>query len=273
MKKIFSLSILVSTLLLVACGGGNLINNETNNLEIIRIGGTAAPVDVLTETVPFLEELGFTLEIYEFDDFNLPNIALADGSIDINFFQHQPFLHNFNDVHGTDLVPVFGVYFVPLRVYEGQSYDINNIIPGATMLIPDDLTNEARALLLLQSINLIELEDGHGLSTTTNHIVSNPYEIIIMPTSAELIPSLLPDVDFAVINGNFAHLAGITYRAIDGAGEEPGTEAAITFTNYIVVRSGDENLPSVNALIEVLQREEIRQFIYNTFEGSIVPVF
>ena len=277
MKKFILLSVIA---VLSACGGdtpqeagNNSGGNQPQEFETIVAGGTTISVDVLQATAPFLEERGFILETIEFDDFNLPNMALADGDLDVNFFQHRPFLDNFNYVHGTDLVTVLGVYFVPLRLYAGQSYDLNNIPYGATIVVPDDLTNEARAMLLLESLDLIELEPGHGLSTTSAHITYNPHGLQITPMAANIIAGVLPDVDFGIINGIFALNAGVAYRAVEGAGERPGSQEAITFTNYVVVRAGDENLPSVQALVEAMQQDSVREFIYSEFEGTVIPLF
>ena len=249
-------------------------NAENTEYSELVVGATTIPhAEILTQVIPLLEEKGYILRIVEFDDFNLPNMALDSGEIDVNFFQHIPFMENFNDNHGTNLVPVFGVHFEPLRVYAGRLYSLDNIPDGASIAIPDDPTNEARALQLLEYLGLIQLTPGLGLTATASNVYVNPYNLHIIPLSAELLAPTLPDVDFAVINGNFAFLGGVIDRAIDNAGEAVDSEAAVRFTNYVVVRDGDENLESVRALVNALNSDSIRTFINESYDGRIVPRF
>jgi len=275
MKKILlAVVILVLSAGLVGCGliGGSNVANEATE---IVIGATAVPhAEILNQVVrPILEEQGYTLRVVEFDDFFVPNRALADGDIDLNFFQHRPFLNNFNAANGTALVPVTGVHFEPLRVYAGRLNSLENIPVGSTISIPDDPSNEARALQLLKALGLIELEPGLGLSARAANIAHNPYGLNITPISAEQLPRTLPDVEFAVINGNFALAGGVIYRAIDGAGETPDSEAAINFTNYVVVREGEENEAIVRALVNAINSDAVRDFINQSYDGRVVPRF
>jgi len=266
MKKLFVLVfVLTAVLVLAACGGS----------EVVRIGATAVPhSEIMAQIVPILEEAGFEVEIVVFDDFILPNNALAAGDIDINFFQHVPFLNNFNYNHGTELVPVFGVHFEPLRLYAGRLDSLTDIPSGAVIAIPDDPTNEARALLLLESLGLIGIEPGLGLTANAHSgIAYNPFNLDIQTHTAQILPHALPDVDFAIINGNIALEGGVFDRAIEGAGEEVDSPAAQTFTNYVVVRAGEENEPAVRALIDALNTQAIRDFIYQQYLGRIVPTF
>jgi len=258
--------ILVAVLSLSAC---------SEDPDVIRIGATAVPhSEILAQVVPVLEAQGFEVEIVVFDDFILPNNALSAGDIDINFFQHVPFLNNFNQNHGTDLVPVFGVHFEPLRLYAGRLDSLTNIPNGSTIAIPDDPTNEARALLLLESLGLITLQPGLGLGASANTgIAENPYNLDIQTHTAQILPHVLPDVDFAIINGNIALEGGVFDRAIAGAGEEPDSPAAQQFTNFVVVRNGDENSEVVLALIAALNTEATREFILNQYLGRVIPTF
>ncbi|MDR2183454.1 MAG: metal ABC transporter substrate-binding protein [Clostridiales bacterium] len=268
MKKIIlATAIILGLSIFAACGGDSGEN-------VINIGATASPhAEVLEQVRPILEENGFTLNIVIFDDFITPNIALDAGDIDINYFQHVPFLNNFNENHGTDLVPIFGVHFEPLRVYAGRLDSLENIPNGATIAIPDDPTNEARALQLLEYLGLIGLTPGLGLSATASDITFNPHNLDIQPLDAPMLPPSLPDVDFAVINGNFALAGGVIDRAIDNAGEAPDSPAALQFTNYIVTRAGNEYSPGLAALIEALDTQTIRDFIYNEYLGRVIPTF
>ena len=260
--------ILIGLLAFAACGG-----NE--DASVIRIGATAVPhSEILEQVVSVLADKGFTLEIVVFDDFITPNMALDAGDIDLNYFQHVPFLNNFNDNHGTDLVPVFGVHFEPLRLYAGMLDSLEAIPQGAIVAIPDDPTNEARALQLLEALGLIKLHPDAGLSATAlAGIMENPYNLTIRTLTAQTLPQILPDVHFAVINGNIALQGGVIDKAIYGAGETIDSAAAKQFTNYIVARAGDENNEGVRALIEAISTQDIIDFIYNQYHGRVVPVF
>jgi len=271
MKKTILTAITVcTTLAFAACGA-----NDDNGNTVINIGATASPhAEILAQVAPILEEKGFTLNIVEFDDFIQPNLALDAGDIDINYFQHVPFLNNFNDNHGTNLVPAFGVHFEPLRVYTGRLNTLENIPNGASIAIPDDPTNEARALQLLEYLGLIALTPDLGLAATASDVAYNPHNLQIIPLEAPILPPSLPDVDFAVINGNFALAGGVIDRAIENAGEAPDSPAAQRFTNFLVVREGDDqNNPALTALIDALNTQAIRDFIYESYLGRVVPTF
>lgn len=269
MKKTLTiLATLFSIAFLTACG-----EDEVNR---VVIGATSVSADVLRQTIPLMAERGFELVVEEFEDFILPNIALQDGDLDMNLFQHRPFLNNWNYNNNGNLVPSFGVFFFPLRVFAGRYDNLNDLREGSVIAIPDDLVNEARALLVLQDLGIITLETGYSLSTTTANILDNPLGVVIQPMAAEILANVLPDVDFAVINGNFANNAGVIHRVIilengEKAGENPNSIAAVEFTNYVVVRSGDENKPSLLALIESLRHPDIVNFI-ETEHGDTVEI-
>jgi len=276
MKKIILLATIVLSLFTLAACTGEDSNTSAvaAPLQTINIGATASPhAEVLEYIAPALEEYGFRLNIVIFDDFISPNLALDAGDIDINYFQHTPFLNNFNANHGTNLVPVFGVHFEPLRLYAGRLDSLDNIPDGATIAIPDDPTNEARALGLLEYLGLIQLAPNLGLSATTTDIAHNPHNLTIIPLEAPILPPSLPDVDFAVINGNFALAGGVIDRAIEGAGEAPDSPAAQQFTNYLVVRAGYEDGLALAALIDALGTQAVRDFIHNQYLGRVVPTF
>ena len=254
------------TALLSSCG--------TDDDNIITIGATAVPhAEILEMAKPAIEALGYTLNIVIVDDFQTPNLFLADGDFDLNFFQHRPFLNNFNEYHGTDLVPVFGTHFEPLRLFSAVYTQISDVTYGSVITIPGDPVNEARALLLLEYIGLITLYYSNLEANATNTIASNPLNLVINPIDAAFLAPTLPDVDFAVVNGNFALQGGILDLYIQGAGEDPSSEAAITFTNYIVVRRGDEEKSHILAVIDAINRPEIRQFILDTYLGRVIPQF
>jgi len=268
-KKILGISSIIALgSFAVGCGSND------NDSSVLNVGATAIPhSEILTQVVPVLEEQGITLEITVFDDFNIPNLALDAGDVDANFFQHVPFLENFNANNDTNLVPVFGVHFEPLRVYAGRLDSIATIPNGAEIAIPDDPTNEARALQLLEALGIIGLPQGIGLNARASDISYNPNNVTVTPLAAHLLPNTLPDVDFAIINGNVALNGGVIDLAIDGAGEDPASEAAQRFTNYIVVRDGDQNSDAIQALVNAINSPEIRNFIETNYAGRIVPQF
>jgi len=255
---------------ITACGDGN-------DNQVIRIGATAVPhSEIINYITPILEEQGFTVELSVFNDFIAPNLALHNGDIDINFFQHRPFLSGFNADNNASLVPVFGVHFEPLRLYaHAQGTTLADIISGASIAIPNDPTNEARALQLLESLELITLyDDTRTTATATHGIAQNPLNLTITPMAADMLAPALPDVDFAVINGNFALQGGVMHLAIEGSGEDIVSPAAQEFfTNFVVVRDGYENDPRVTALVNALNTQHVRDFIAEQYQGRVVPTF
>ena len=289
MKKFSSrkkaISILLSTVLITmvltmsACGRGG---NDALDLQLpgegetvtLVIGATPAPhAEVLALVADMLEEEGIILDIREFTDFQVPNTVLGYGDIDANYFQHQPFLTSFNENQGTDIVAVGGIHYEPLGIYPGQSNDLENIADGATIAIPNDVTNAARALNLLETNGLITLRPDAGLMATVIDIVDNPHNLDIIEIEAPQLPRVLEDVDFAVINGNFALQAGLSVSRDALAYELVESEAAQTYTNILAVRSGDEDNPVILRLLEAMQSEEVRAFIEERYDGAVVPVF
>ena len=264
MKKLLALVLaLVLVLSLTACAGkddGKLV-----------VGASPAPhAEILEFVKPMLAEKGITLEIQEFTDYVLPNQALDAGDIDANYFQHLPYLENFNENNGTKLVSAAAIHFEPLGIYLGDKGDINNW-QDAVISVPNDATNEARALQLLAEQGIITLPEGSGLNVTARDIVDNPYNVEILEIAAEQVPRTLPDVSFAVANGNYALEAGIIDKLI--VTEDKASEGAQTYANIIAVKEGDENREDIRVLIEVLQSEEVRAFIEEIYGASVVPVF
>lgn len=295
MKKTLIALSFASIAFLTACGTGqeaenqvtenqvteNQVATETetqqqvpDNLEPFTVGATSVSAHVLRQAIPIMAEKGFELIVQDFDDFILPNIALYGGELDANLFQTPGFLDNWNYGNNGDLVRVFGIYFFPMRLYSGRQDSVENIQPGAVIAVPDDLVNEARSLIVLQDLELIGL-DYHGLATTADHIIYNPHNIVIQPMAADILASILPDVDFAVINGNFANMGGVLDRAVilengEPAGEGADSAAAITFTNYLVVREANENAPGTVALVESLQHADVTAFILSEYGDTVV---
>lgn len=238
------------------------------DLTKIVVGATPAPhAEILELIVPTLKEQGIELEIKVFNDYILPNVAVSDGSLDANYFQHLPYLENYNVENGTDLVSAGGIHIEPLGVYPGRVATLEALPDGAAIGIPNDPTNEARALALLATLGLIELKENAGLEATPADITANPHNIKFTELEAAQLPVTLPDLDFAVINGNYAVEAGLgdTVLATEGA-ESP-------YVNVVAVRNGDETRPEIKALMEALQSEDVRAFIEERYNGIVIPVF
>ena len=238
----------------------------------IKVGASPAPhAEILEVVKPLLAEEGINLEVTEFTDYIIPNEAVEGGDLDANYFQHQPYLTDFNATRGTHLVSIASVHFEPLGVYPGKIQTIDALPDGGVIAVPNDTSNEARALQLLESLGLIELKEGVGLEATPLDIVSNPKNLTFQELEAAQLVNVLPDVDLAVINGNYAVDAQITDTIL--ASEDKESEGATTYANILVVREGDEQRPELQKLAEALQSEEVKTFIESTYNGVVVPVF
>ena len=267
MKKFTSLLLALLLLFsLVGCTSDGGSSGNSSDGDTLVVGASPSPHAVILEFVkPMLAEQGITLEIREFTDYVLPNIALDEGDLDANFFQHEPYLINFNSEYGTDLIAAAKVHFELLGIYAGKSSDLNNIADGAVIAVPNDTTNEARALQLLESIGLIKIDPSAGLEATVNDITENPHNISIQEIEAAQLPRMLQDTDFAVINGNYALLARITDKMLET--ESPDADGAMQYVNVLAVRNGDENREDIKALVDALLSPETAAFIEETFGG------
>jgi len=240
----------------------------------IRIGASPTPhAEILTFVAPLLAEKGFDLTVVEFTDYIVPNTATQDGQLDANYFQHRPYLDTFNAENGTTLVAVIPVHFEPMGIYPGKTASLDAIQDGARIAVPNDPTNQARALLLLAAQGLITIDEEKGLLATELDIIENPQNIEIFAVEAALAPQVLRDVDFAVINGNYALQAGLSASKDAVAAEGLDSEAAATRVNYVVVLEGNEDAPFVEALREVLNTDEVRAFIEEKYQGAVVAAF
>ncbi|MCL2810670.1 MAG: MetQ/NlpA family ABC transporter substrate-binding protein [Clostridia bacterium] len=266
MKKLL-VSLLVLSLV-VSLAGAALANTP------VKIGATPTPhAEVLNFVVPLLAEKGFDLTVVEFNDYIRPNVETQDGEVDANYFQHKPYLNNFNEQNGTTLVAVIPVHFEPMGIYPGRTASLDAIQEGAKIAVPNDPTNCARALLLLEAQGLIKIAEDAGLTATKLDIVDNPFNIDILEIEAAQVPRALADVDFAVINGNYALAVGLSASKDAVAAEGLDSEAAQTRINYVVVEEGNEDADFVAALREVLNSDEVRAFIEETYQGAVVPAF
>ena len=197
-------------------------------------------------------------------------MALVAGELDANYFQHQPYLSDFNKEKGTKLVSIASVHYEPFGIYAGKTKSLKDLKKGAVVAVPNDTTNEARALLLLQANGLIKLKVDAGLTATRRDIVENPYDLKIEELEAAQLVRSLPDVDIATINGNYAILGGLKVKDALAA-ETADSIAATTYANILAVREGDEQRPELQALAEVLKSDEIRNFMNAKYEGAVVP--
>jgi D-methionine transport system substrate-binding protein len=239
----------------------------------ITIGASVAPhAEILEVAKALLAEQGIDLEIVEYNDYILPNTAVDSGELDANFFQHVPYLLDFNEQNGTKLVSVALIHYEPFAIYAGKSDSLDALPKGGVIAIPNDGTNEARALLLLEANGLIKLNENIGLTATILDIAENPNNYVIMELEAAQIPRSLPDVDIGVINGNYALEARLVV-ADALAFEDAASEAAQTYANALVVREGSEEDEAILALIDALQSDEVRTFIEETYGGAVVPTF
>lgn len=268
MKKILSLLLVLvfafTALTLTSCG-------KTDDKTIV-VGASPAPhAEILKIAKEILAEQGYTLEIKEFNDYIIPNTSTESGELDANYFQHIPYLESFNKERGTHLVSVLNVHYEPLAIYAGKTTSLDSLADGATIAIPNDTSNEARALLLLEANGLITLKDGAGLNATVLDIESNPHNYKIEELVAEQIPLALPDVDIAVINGNYALTNGLSDKALVYESED--SDAAETYINVLVVKEGNEDLPKIKALVEALKSDKVRDYITETYGDAVVPVF
>jgi YaeC family lipoprotein len=251
---------------------------DTTDAEPAEIKGTitvaASPTphaEILAEAAKILATEGWELDVTEFEDYVQPNLVVDSGEIDANYFQHVPYLDNFNEENGTSLVAVAGIHYEPFGIYPGTKSSLSDIADGDVIAVPNDTTNEARALLLLQDNGIITLADGVGLLATVKDIVDNPYNITIQELEAAQVSRVKDEVAFVVLNGNYALEAGFSVAHDAIAYETSDSEAAKTYVNVLVVKEGNENNEGIQALVEALKSDEIKQYIENTYDGAVVP--
>ncbi len=239
----------------------------------IKVGATPAPHAAILEVAKkILADQGYELDILEFDDYVTPNTSLEDGSLDANYFQHITYMNEFNVEQGTHLVSVAGIHYEPFGLYAGKTAALADLADGAQIAVPNDGTNEARALLLLEQEGLIKLKEGVGLSATKTDIAENPHNYDIVETQAHLLTNTLASVDMAVINGNYAIDAGL--KVSDAVAVEAADgDAAEAYVNVLAVKEGNESNEGIQALVKALQSDEVRTFIEETYDGAVVPLF
>ena len=282
MKKFVTIALTaaLSVGLLAGCGSGSTDanNNADANADaedkVITVAASPSPhAEILAVAGEVLEAEGYELQVTEFTDYVQPNLVVENDEIDANYFQHQPYLTDFNAERDTHLVSVAAVHYEPFGIYSTNHASLDELADGAIIAVPNDVTNEARALQLLQAQGIITLKEDAGLTATKQDIVDNPYNIELQEVEAAALPSTLDGADFAVINGNYAIPAGLNVAQDALACEDAASEAAQTFANILVVKEGNEDSEKIQALVKALTSDEVKTFINDTYEGAVVPIF
>ena len=241
------------------------------NGETIKIAASATPhAEILAKASSILEGYGYKLDVVEFEDYVQPNLVVESGEFDANYFQHVPYLDSFNEEQGTHLVNAGGIHYEPFGIYPGKKSSLADVADGDSIAVPNDTTNEARALLLLQDNGLLKLKDGVGLTATVNDITENPHNIKFVELEAAQVARVVNEVEYVVLNGNYALEAGYSVGKDSIAYEASDSVAAKTYVNIIAVKEGNESLDKIKALVTVLRSDEIKKFIEDTYDGAVV---
>ena len=253
-----------------ACSKANA-EQDGSNVKI-KVGANITPhSEILEQAKPLLEAKGITLEIVKLEDSVTPNTGVIEGSLDANYFQHVPYLEQFNKENGSDLVSIGAVHYEPFGIYAGRVKDLSQLPDGAVVAVPNNVTNEARALLLLQQENILTLKEDAGINATVEDIVSNPKNIQFKELAPEQLVASLPDVDIAVINGNYAIEGGLHVNQALAVEANDGL-AAQTYGNIIATSAAKKDDPALKTLVEVLQGPEISEYISKTYGGAVVAL-
>ena len=268
MKKF--LAVLLTGALAVGVLGG--CGGKGADDKVIKVAASATPhAELLEQAKPILADKGYDLQVTVFDDYVQPNEVVESGDFDANYFQHIPYLDSFNEEKGTHLVNAGGIHYEPFGIYPGTKSDLGSVADGDSVAVPNDTTNEARALLLLQDKGLITLKSGAGLNATVNDIEENPYNLEIVELEAAQVPRVVEEVAFVVLNGNYALEAGYSVAKDALAYESSDSEAAKTYVNVIAVKEGNENTDKIKALVEALKSDTVKTYITDTYDGAVIP--
>lgn len=273
-KKILALA-LAGVLVVGALTGCGSSKSESSDKKTddkkITVAASATPhAEILEEAKTLLKDKGYELEVKVFDDYVQPNNVVESGEFDANYFQHVPYLEQFNEEKGTHLVVAGKIHYEPFGIYPGTKKDLKDIAKGDKIAVPNDTTNEARALLLLQDNGIIKLKDGAGIKATVNDIEENPNNIEIVELEAAQVPRVVNEVAYVVLNGNYALEANYTVKKDALAYEKSDSEAAKTYVNVIAVKEGNENSKKIKALVDVLKSDSIKKFINEKYDGAVI---
>ena len=280
MKKILSLILALTMAVgLAACGSAEAPAEETTEgteageAVTLTVAATATPhAEILAQVVDVLAEQGITLVVDEYNDYVTPNTAVEEGEVDANFFQHTPYMDQFNADKGTHLVSVAKIHYEPMGIYAGMTASLEELPDGATIAVPNDPTNEARALLLLEAQGLIEVDDAAGLNATPNDITSNPKNLKFVELEAAQIPRSLEDVAIAAINSNYALQASLNPSTDALVIEDASGEAAQTYANILCVVADQSDSEKTKALLEALNSQAVKDYINKTYNGAVLPL-
>lgn len=267
-KKLLSLALITTLAVgtLAGCGADKKADDKT-----IKVAASATPhAEILEQVAPILEKNGYKLEVTVFEDYVQPNQVVESGEFDANYFQHIPYLNSFNEEQGTHLVNAGGIHYEPFGIYPGTKASLSDVAEGDAVALPNDTTNEARALLLLQDNGLLKLADGVGLTATVNDIIENPYNLNFVELEAAQVARVTNEVAYVVLNGNYALEAGFSVGKDSIAYEASDSVAATTYVNIIAVLQGHENDAKIKALIDALRSEDIQKYIADTYDGAVV---
>lgn len=268
MRKITQIVLVLALALAVLAGCSSAKDNT------LVVGASITPhAEILAVAKEILVEKGITLEVKEFTDYVQPNTNVESGDLDANYFQHQPYLDQFNADNGTHIVSVAAIHYEPFGIFAGKTDSIDKLADGATISVPNDGTNEARALMLLEAQGLIKLKEGTGFSATILDIAENPKNLAIKELEAAQLALTLQDVDMAVINGNYAIQAGLNATTDALATEDKDSTAAQTYANILCVKEGNEDNAAVQELVKALKSDKVKAFIEEKYEGAVVPIF
>ena len=257
---------------LTGCGSSKSESSEkkTDDKKITVAASATPHAEILEEAKTLLKDKGYELEVKVFDDYVQPNNVVESGEFDANYFQHVPYLEQFNEEKGTHLVVAGKIHYEPFGIYPGTKKDLKDIAKGDKIAVPNDTTNEARALLLLQDNGIIKLKDGAGIKATVNDIEENPNNIEIVELEAAQVPRVVNEVAYVVLNGNYALEANYTVKKDALAYEKSDSEAAKTYVNVIAVKEGNDNSEKIKALVDVLKSDSIKKFINEKYDGAVI---
>ena len=275
LKKALALALTGAVLVGAFAGcGAKKDSGDKKETKKIVIGASPSPHSyILKVSKKELKKEGYELEIKEYSDYVQPNTALESGDLDANYFQHKPYLDDFNKQKKTHLVSAGTIHYEPFGIFPGKTKTLKALKNGATVAVPNDTTNEARALLLLQDQGLIKLKDGAGLTATKKDIVENKKDLAIKEIEAAQIPRSLKDVDIAVVNGNYALEAGLKVNKDALATEDADSIGAKTYGNVVAVKKGNEKTDATKALIKALKSDTVKKYINDKYDGAVVPLF
>ena len=268
MKKTIAIILaLILTLSLAACGG------KTDDKTITVAASPTPHAEILKVAAEVLAKDGWTLEIKEYTDYVQPNNVVEDGEIDANYFQHVPYLEQFNADNGTHLASVAMIHYEPFGIYAGTKSSVADLAAGDKIAVPNDGSNRARALFLLEAQGVIKMKEGAGMDATVQQIESYLVDVEIFEMEAAQIANVRDSVALAVINGNYALQAGLNAGTDALAVEDAASISATTYANILVVKKGNENTEKTQALVKAVMSEEVKAYINETYSGAVVPIF